>query len=113
MKTQHIWSTDGGQISLWRAGKVFPIATFIDDQLIAGSNGSMAFGSMLVWEFYEDGEKDVMMFDEEGVLLLASFSPSRPDYLIQTFTELVQKKAKLNVVVNVVRSVFISTELGF
>lgn len=114
MKTQTpLWSTDGGEISLWRGGKVFRIGTYIDDQLIFHPDGSMTPGSILIWEFYEDGEKDVMMFDEDGVLLSASLSSTRPDYLIQEFTDLIRKKAKLNTIVNVIRSVFIVTELGF
>lgn len=109
---EEIWSTDGGQISLWRRGKVFRIGR-LQESFVMCPEGHLKPGFCLTWEFYEDHERDVVLFTEEGGFLTASLSPARPDYLVRTFAELVGKKAKLNVWVNVIRSEFIVTELGF
>lgn len=109
-----IYSSDGGSLALLRKGKIFRIGEYLEGNFVLGKeSGDLRPSSVLVWEFYPDGQKDFIFFDDDGKLLYASVSETRPDYIIRTYSDLVKKRANLQTWFNVVRTEFIIKELGF
>ncbi len=67
--------------------------------------------SLLMFDFYEDGQQDYFFFSDENKLILSTVSEGRPDYLVYKYSELTKKHAGISVFVNVIRSEFMAHEL--
>ena len=106
-----IFSTDGGSLAVLRFGNVFRIGD-IKQGYVFNRQDHLTPCNVLTWDFYGDGEKDYFYFSDKG-LLFSALGEGRPDYLIRTYFELINKKADMSTFVNVVRGEFILQELGF
>ncbi len=107
-----ILSNDGGSVALLRRGKIYKIGQ-VSDGFIMTQEGKKQPCRVLTWEFFEDGETDNFFYSESGKLIFSAISNNRPNYILREYEDLVSKGASLNIFVNVIQSVFITTELGF
>lgn len=112
-KGKVIMSTDYGHIALLKQGKIFQIGEIRDDFFVVKNNGQLIPCKTLIWDFYEDGVKDHIYFDQNGELLFCSLSDTRPDYILKIYSRLCKTNANLNTWCTILQSEFIVTELGF
>ena len=75
-------------------------------------NGELTSVKLIIFDWYENGMKDIFIFDEHGVVSNA-IHPTTPHIMTKQYAEILSKSPSLATFTDEIICYFVFTELGF